>query len=377
MPRRVYTYPAGLGWDGFNLASTFGAFMIAAGVLVFLVDLARNFRMAMEDNAGNVWNAGTLEWLPNGVYATRSIPIVRSREPLWDQPRLADDVEAGRYYLPGSATGERETIVTSPVDATPQWLLRLPMPGWPPFIAALFTAAFFLLLTVKWTLVAAGCGVVAVGAMLRWGWELDRGPRLAPVDIGGGVRLPVYASGPLSHTWWAVLILIAVTGTTYACLVFSYVYLWVVNPAAWPAQDALPPAQLAWAGAALFLLSSAAVAAARRALERDAGVLLDAALGIAMLFGLAGFALELYAHRALAPTESSYGALVHTFASFNGFGVLAGAILAAYALARRRAGLLDSERRNVFDNARLLWHYVVAQNLGGLALVHGFPRWVG
>ena len=30
---------------------------------------------------------------------------------------LADDVEAGRYYLPGSITGLRETIVTSPIEA--------------------------------------------------------------------------------------------------------------------------------------------------------------------------------------------------------------------------------------------------------------------
>ena len=50
--------------------------MIAAGVALFLLDLARNFRFASEDNAGNVWNAGTLEWLPNGNYATRSIPAV-------------------------------------------------------------------------------------------------------------------------------------------------------------------------------------------------------------------------------------------------------------------------------------------------------------
>src|SRR3546814_15704092 len=36
MPRRVYTYPAELGWDGLNLTSTVGAFVIAAGVLIFL-----------------------------------------------------------------------------------------------------------------------------------------------------------------------------------------------------------------------------------------------------------------------------------------------------------------------------------------------------
>ena len=33
---------------------------------LFLFDLARRFRMSSEDNAGNVWNAGTLEWLPTG-----------------------------------------------------------------------------------------------------------------------------------------------------------------------------------------------------------------------------------------------------------------------------------------------------------------------
>ena len=36
-------------------------------------------------HAGNVWNAGTLEWLPNHVFGLRSIPLVTSREPLWDQ----------------------------------------------------------------------------------------------------------------------------------------------------------------------------------------------------------------------------------------------------------------------------------------------------
>ncbi len=56
-----------------------------------------------------MWNAGTLEWLPNGNYSNRSIPIVHSREPLWDDPQLADHVEQGRYYLPNAPTGQRET----------------------------------------------------------------------------------------------------------------------------------------------------------------------------------------------------------------------------------------------------------------------------
>src|SRR5690606_9355915 len=38
MPRRVWTYPADFGWDGYNAVSTAGAFILAAGVLVFIVD---------------------------------------------------------------------------------------------------------------------------------------------------------------------------------------------------------------------------------------------------------------------------------------------------------------------------------------------------
>ena len=96
-PARLYL-SGGMGWDALNLVSTIGAFMIAAGVALFLVDLARNFRFAGENNAGNVWNAGTLEWLPNGNYDTRSIPIVTSRDPLWDQPNLVEG-RGGRPLL--------------------------------------------------------------------------------------------------------------------------------------------------------------------------------------------------------------------------------------------------------------------------------------
>jgi cytochrome c oxidase subunit I+III len=142
MPRRVYTYQAGLGWDGLNLISTAGAFLIAAGVALFLIDFVRRFRPSTEENAGNVWQAGTLEWLPSGNYSNRSIPIVESAYPLWHQPRLAELVRAGAYYLPGTATGKREALITAPLDGSPQYVLQMPPPGWAPFVPALFTAAF-------------------------------------------------------------------------------------------------------------------------------------------------------------------------------------------------------------------------------------------
>jgi cytochrome c oxidase subunit I+III len=369
MPRRVYSYSAGLGWDSLNWLSTAGAFMIAVGVALFIVDLARRFRMAAEDNAGNIWNAGTLEWLPTGNYSSRSIPRVDSLYPLWDKPELAKQVEEGAHYLPGSATGRRETIMTSAVEAEPQWLLRMPLPGWAPLVAAWFTAACFMLLTFKLVTLAAVCGVVAIAAMLHWAWRLDPPADDPSVDIGGGLRLPVYASGPWSQAWWAMVILMLVSGALYGCLVFSYLYMWMVSPGTWPAKAV--DSNWALAAAALVAASSALVAAARRRIERGGGCW---ALAPAIPLLLAGFAINVLSQADVRPAESAYGAIVHAFIVVDGFFVAAAVVLAAYALARRAAGLLDSKRRVNFDNARLFWHYVVAQTLVGLALVHGFPR---
>ena len=374
MPRRVYTYAPEMGWDALNLVSTLGAFLIAAGVALLLVDLARRFRMSTEGNAGNVWGAGTLEWLPTGDYSSRSIPLVASREPLWDQANLAADVEAGRYYLPGAPTGGRETLMTSVVEARPQWVLRMPMPGWAPLVAAWFTAAFFLLLTFKLVVPALACGAIAIAAMLHWAWQLDPPADHPPVDVGGGLRLPVYATGPLSQAWWAMVILMLVAAALYGCLLFSYLYLWTVSPAAWPRADALAPALYPLAAAALLVATSGAAALAHRTLARR-GHCHPLALAIALL--VAANAVSFAAQDELAPAESAYGAIVYAVLAIDAFFAAAAIVLVLYALARQAAGYLDRARRVTFDNARLFCHYTVGQTLAGLALVHGFPRLAG
>ena len=383
MPRRVYTYLPVLNWGTLNLISTIGSYMIAAGVLVVIIDFARNFRFSFDNIAGNIWNAGTLEWLPTGTYQTRSIPIVRSREPLWDQPHLAAEVEAGRYYLPGTTTGGRETIVTSPIDARPQYLLQVPGPSWMPPLAALFTAAFFLLLTVKLATIALICGVLAIVFLILWLWDTDPGHSHPPVAIGGGIELPVYATGPVSHSWWAMIVLILVAGTLFTCLVFSYFYLWTVNPTAWPPNGVTLPAT-GWPLAAmlLFVASSAAIALAGRTLTRtpaSSAWPARLALFLALPLMLAGFAAQLYAvwQTGLRPDASSYGAVVYTFVGLQGFFVAALSIMGLYTLARSLCGLLHGARRATFDNTMLLWHYTTCQGLVALAITTFFPRLVG
>jgi cytochrome c oxidase subunit I+III len=375
MPRRVYTYPAGLGWEALNLASTIGAFMMAAGILLFLIDMARRFRMSSEGNAGNVWNAGTLEWLPNGNYSNRSIPIVHGTDPLWDDPQLAEHVREGRYYLPNAPTGGRETIVTHPVTAEPQWLMRMPNPGWAPLLAAWFTAGFFLLLTVKLVVLSALCGVIALAALLHWAWHLDPAPLPEKVDIGGGVRLPTYMSGPQSQAWWAMVILMLVAASLYGCVLFTYLYLWTVAPGSWPSVADVPPITPASAVAVLLAASSGAVGYGNRRLARGRSTVPAWALAIVLFAG--AFVLDLYVHRDLAPSSSAYAASVGLILAMEGlFGAVV-ILMGGFAAVRDLAGRVDRVRRVTFDNARLFWHYAVAQSLLGLALVHAFPRLVG
>jgi cytochrome c oxidase subunit I+III len=378
MPRRVYTYPPGLGWDWLNLISSLGALLLAAAVVLLLLDVARHLRPRDVVDA-DPWRAGTLEWLPHARYGTRSIPRVESRYPLWDRPELHEEVTRGEHYLPGTVTGRRETLVTSPRSARPQYVALLPGPGWPPLLAAVGTAAFFLLLTVKLTALAAVGGVFAFVMLLLWAWGTDRAP-CGPVEVADGVRLPVYVAGPMTHSWWAMIVIIVVLGATFASLAFAYLYLAMGARGDWPPAGVTLP----WTGwgalaGVSWLASSGLVVAAGRALRAGAMVWFHVLVGGGVALLLGSLALEgLGQLRAgLAPARHAYDATVATVLAVQAVTAAAALVLAVYSLARAWRGLLDGTRRVTFDNAAVLWHYTVAQGLAGLALVHLGPRWLG
>jgi len=375
MPRRVYTYPEGLGWDLPNLLSTVGAFAFAAGVLVVLVDLALHLRLAGKVDV-NPWNASSLEWLPLDNYAARSIPRVESLDPLWDQPGLREQVARGQHYLPGTATGSRETIVTSAVEARPDYLMILPSFGWSPWLAALLTAAHFLLLTVQLYGAAVVAGGLAIAAILWWVWQLDPEPRQQRVDVGGGWRLEVGASGASSHSGWAVVILMLVAGSVYASLGFAYFYYWTIHEGAWPpAGLALPAPSWPTLAATALVGSGALVVEARRLLDRARTAAALALLAAALALLLAGLALEVWGHLAagLDPTAHAYAATVWTALALAAVLAATLAVMTALCIARGVCGILHARRRATFDCTVLLWHYAVAQTLCGVAVIHLAP----
>ena len=86
MPRRVYTYPDLPHFGALNLASTLGAFLMAASVAVLFWNIFISLRKG-ERAGDNPWDGWTLEWATASPPPLRNfelIPPVRSARPLWD-----------------------------------------------------------------------------------------------------------------------------------------------------------------------------------------------------------------------------------------------------------------------------------------------------
>jgi cytochrome c oxidase subunit I len=108
MPRRIYTYDAGQGWEVFNAMSTWGAYILAVGLLIFVYNffvVGRRGAIAGNDP----WSAGTLEWSipsPPPEYNFARIPRVTSRLPLWDVKAPALNAE-----VPHTERGDKRVDV--------------------------------------------------------------------------------------------------------------------------------------------------------------------------------------------------------------------------------------------------------------------------
>ena len=377
MPRRVYTYLPERGFDLLNLISTIGAFIIASGVLLFLIDLARNLRFTTDHDAGNIYGAGTLEWLPTGMYSTRSIPLVKSRQPLWDDPEICDDVAEGRYFLPNSVTGLRETVITSPVNAEPQYLQIMPGPSPWPVGAAVATAGFFLSLTIQAYSFAVFSGIVAVACVLRWLWETDVPIRQKEADIGAGVMVPIAVTGPSSHGWWALNTLMVVMGMIGLMAVFSYLYLYGIHPEVWIDAPSL------WQTFGIASLLVAVIGfswLSRRLLAgHEPGEFpgqlpwLSAALAAACAAGAIWWDWSGWRGVGLDPALTSQGATVFAMLAFQACSVVIGGVMAAYLGFRSGRGLITGPNNVTLDTVARYVGYIGLQGLAFALVLRLFP----
>lgn len=164
MPRRVYTYAQGLGWDGLNLLSTAGSIVIGMSVLVTAWNLLRSLRRG-EHAPPNPWDAGTLEWAtasPPPTWNFAHQPVATDAHPLWRE----------RESLPcmsGLALDKRELLLTSGVEARPDVRETSPGPSIWPLATALAVAALFVgSIYTPWAVVIGALPVTVT--LIGWFW---------------------------------------------------------------------------------------------------------------------------------------------------------------------------------------------------------------
>ncbi|MGF7147328.1 cytochrome c oxidase subunit 1 [Sphingomonas zeicaulis] len=164
MPRRVYTYPAHMGWDLLNLIATLGSAIAVAGGLLFVANALMSYWRGALAGA-NPWDAPTLEWAtpsPPPPHNHDRPPVVADLVPLWTS-------REGLPVLDGLATDRREVLVTSLIDATPRYRQNSVGPSIWPLVAAVAVAALFVgSIFTPWAIM---WGALPVGiALTLWFW---------------------------------------------------------------------------------------------------------------------------------------------------------------------------------------------------------------
>jgi cytochrome c oxidase subunit I+III len=363
MPRRVYTYEAGLGWDMPNLVSSIGGFVMAIGIALTLADLALHFRFGRRA-AVNPWHADTLEWatsMPPSPYNFVSLPPCATRHPLWEQPDLPTTIAEGRHALSTIDHGRRETWGTDPVSGRVREVIHLPGNTWLPLWVALALAVVCLALLTRAYPLAALAAAVCFVLVLRWSWENGAHPLAAPDARTGPDDPPLHSRTFDGPGLWGMGVTLLANGALFLSLVFGWFYLWTVSPL-WQAPPRPPLA--AWPLFADGVLLSATAWWFRRVvlgLRRSTIEALElklwaaAALGLVQTLGLAW----VIARAPLVATASAHDAVMLVMLLYVlGHCALAGVMTALQAWRVRRGyvGQLAPYEPAVVEQ---WWHYSV------------------
>jgi cytochrome c oxidase subunit I+III len=365
MPRRVYTYPDELGIGMLNLVSTIGAFVLAAGIAVVVIDLLLSPRRRKAER--NPWQAGTLEWLalPSGEnWGVRTVPLIESRYPIWDQPGFVRAVDEGRFFLPDAEEGKRELMISSVLDAHPMQVMRIGGPTVKPILAAVTLGSVFIFTTYHMYGAALVAAVAALCAILWWLWT-GTGiiPEKPEKHAGLGVVLPLFSYGSASAGWWAMFITMMADATAFASLVFGYFFYWTIHPE-FPPTDApgLAGPGIAWPMTALGLMLASwlltigarewnargRIGAARIALL--AAVVASAAAAAAAIAGPWRSGLDPVAH--------VYPAIVWILAIWVAVHAGLAIIMLLYAYARSLAGRMTPVHDGDIRNITVYQHFI-------------------
>ncbi|MDP3063189.1 MAG: cbb3-type cytochrome c oxidase subunit I, partial [Chloroflexota bacterium] len=161
MPRRIYTYPTGMGWDLSNLLATIGAFILAVSILVFILNVVVSLRRGQRAT-DDPWDGATLEWTtssPPPPHNFDRIPVVHSRDPLWAQKYGAHGKPQGGAAQPIAEAGQG--------DSQP---VHMPDPSYYPIVVSLGLGLLAAGMIFGLAMSIMG-GAIAVLGIYGWAFE--------------------------------------------------------------------------------------------------------------------------------------------------------------------------------------------------------------
>jgi cytochrome c oxidase subunit I+III len=381
MPRRVYTYLPEVGWEALNVISTVGSFVLAAGIIVFFIDLLMSVRQG-EPAGNNPWGAGTLEWAipsPPPPYNFERIPVVRSRYPLWDNP----DGQLETYEF-SEDLDRRMVLGTTILDAKPEQRVILPGPTIVPFMAASATAFTFIALMVNIVLVPIGGLLIALSfAVWHWPNEEQRTHRDIETAREGDLPLDMVVSSKGGHPvyWWGMLLLIVIEAVVFAALIVSYFYLRAGNEE-WPPELVGRPDLLLPTINTLILLASSipmwlADRGIRRGNQRHLKWGLVGSFVLGFIFVVIKFIEYGNVSFAYGWTRHAYNSIVWMIILYHSVHVIALLIKTTVVAIWAFRGQFTEERNGALQANGMYWHFVVLVWLPLYATVYLSPYLIG
>jgi cytochrome c oxidase subunit 1 len=355
MPRRIYTYPPDMGWNGGNLASTIGAFGIGLAVLVFMINAWRSLRRGAPAPA-DPWDGRTLEWRtssPPPAHDFDVIPPIYGRDSFWREkygPR--------RGPTPGAESTERA--------AGAHGAVHMPSPShWPLLIAlGMLIAAVGGLTHVA--LVVIGI-LWAIYAIVGLTLEHHRTPEHAE-------QMGVLA---LDHRKMAMWVFLGSECFFFGTLIATYLAYKgrsVVGPAPHEIFN-IPVTSLSTFDLLMSsLLMVLALAAVQRGDRRHARLWLFGTAFFGLIFlGFQAYEFTEFVHRGFTVQRNLFGSTFFILTGLHGTHVAIGVfwLLSLWVLALRgRLAAVDAIKVEI---AGLYWHFVDVVWIAIFTLVYLIP----
>ncbi len=179
MPRRVYTYLPGYGWELWNMVSTIGSYILGLSVLLFLVNVFYSRRKAHA--AGQFtehpdpWDGRTLEWIvpsPPPEFDFWETPEVRDLDEAWHR-KYAED-ENGRLVRIANI----EDVMDKPTGGEEP---HMPSPSYWPIVAAFSVMMMGYGIIFNLGLFALGVFMLFVSTV-AWGIEPSTHQEVPPAE---------------------------------------------------------------------------------------------------------------------------------------------------------------------------------------------------